>query len=382
MEGGLKQFLAAADEPAAPMDAIIAATSEVANQVKSGAPVTKSDVGQIIRLFPAVGESFDKVYELFKTAKLAGVDAIEQVQGEVPAGKSRGPRKPPADYSGIPDAEVVKGIADMVPKFKTTLATVKDLGSKLVAQVSTILNDIDAEKSDGAEGVKAMVPLFLEFRDAVSPYYAIRNSMTKRVNQLLTSVGSSKTAPDAAGDAPVGEGLFIISPEWEEFGEYDDSMLERRAMQEATPRPSSRSVGREVTIRIDGYTGDELVAHLKKNGAGDWRVTSSRPIETEFTMVASEPVDRDVFDDALPDRMWTIRDWYEEGRSMNEAKKTKVEAKKKNGKDEIPEGAVGNLPAPSGAPPIGVENKISLPPMMQVERLVRSLKDQIIEGLK
>jgi hypothetical protein len=375
MEGGLKQFLAAADEPAAPMDAIIAATSEVANQVKSGAPVTKSDVGQIIRLFPAVGESFDKVYELFKTAKLAGVDAIEQVQGEVPAGKSRGPRKPSADYSGIPDADIVKGMADLVSKFRPTLATVKDLGSKLVAQVSTILNDIDAEKSDGAEGVKAMVPLFLEFRDAVSPYYAIRNSLQKRVNQLLTSVGSSKTAPDAAGDAPVGEGLFIISPEWEEFGEYDDSMLERRAVKEA----ADLGMGSEATIRVDNYTGDELVALLKKGGAGDWRVTSTRPIENEYDLTSSQRVKRDDVEAAFPDHVnWSMRNFLREGAPMQEAKK----AAKKTKTEEIPVGAAGNLPEPSCAPPIGVGKKSALPPMMQVERLVRSLKAQIIEGLK
>lgn len=362
MEGGLKQFLAAADEPAAPMDAIIAATSEIANQVKSGAQVTKGDVGQIIRLFPAVGASFDKVYELFKTAKLAGVDAIEQVQGEVPAGKPRGPRKPPADYSGIPDADVVKGIADMVPKFKTTLATVKDLGSKLVEQVSTILNDIDAEKSDGAEGVKAMVPLFLEFRDAVSPYYAIRNSMTKRVNQLLTSVGHSKTAPDAAGGATVGEELFTIPPEWEEFGDYDDGMLEDRRVRDAE--------GRLVSVRCRCGSSVDLT----DLGGND---TSCSKCGADYNSSGQELdlAHHDERDDGDPD----YEALKKRDKAMMEAKKA---AAKKDKTEEIPVGAAGNLPEPSCAPPIGVEKKSALPPMMQVERLVRSLKAQIIEGLK
>ena len=440
MEGGLRQFLASADEPVAPMDAVIGATAKIADQVQAGAPVTSGEIGQIMSLVPAVSTSFAKIYELFKTAKESGAAAIEQVLGKVPAGKPRGPKKPPTDYSGIPDADIAKGIAELAPKFKTALAMVKDLGGKLADQTSAVLNNIDAGKTDGAEGVKSIVPLFLELRDSFGSYYSILNSMARRVNQLLNNVGHSKAKDAAApGAEPVAEAMIVIPWGDEEFDGYDDGMLESGGGDVCHECGSAIRPGEGVphTQKVRGNTmtltscpscaqARKALRRRPSKAAAEPEGPEDRPDYSLPDYEESMPTDGKVRD--AEGRLVSVRcrcgsdvdltdlggkdtscskcgrDYNSSGQELDLANyderedgdpdyealkkrnKAMMEAKKAAAKkaktEEIPVGAAGNLPAPSGAPPIGVETKISIPPMMQVERLVRSLKNQIIEGLK
>lgn len=288
LEASLKPFLASVGEPSGPIDAVIDATSKISKQTADGAPVRAGEVAQVMNLVPKVSTAFDKVYDLFKIAREAGYEVAKLV-GAPTKGASR-PKKAPTDYSGIPDTDIMTGIAGLAPKFKDVMANVEALGKNVSDQVRRALDNMDAGKSDGVEDAKALVPTFVQFRDSVSGYYSILNSMARRVNQLLTNIGHSKLDQPQQGAEPVAEALIVI-PWGDEFGEY-------------------------------------------------------------------------------------------EGDAMMEAKKTKTEAKKKVTKEELPEGAAGNLPEPSSAPPIGVERKSPMPPMMHVERLVRDLKTQILEGLK
>lgn len=358
LEGNLKTFLDAADQPAAPMDAVIDASSKIADQIKAGAQVTSGEVGQVMSLMPAVSASFDNVYKLIKSANAAGYEVAKQV-GANTTGAPR-TKKPPTDYSGIPDADIMKGVADLAPKFKAVLANVKDLGKQVADQASGALNDIDKQKSDGVEATKALVPTWVKFRDSTSGYYSILNSMARRVNQLLTNIGHSKT--DAPKGEPVTETMIVI-PWGDEFGDYDDGMLE---VNDARVRDAE---GKVVSTRCKcGAKVD-----LTDLGGHDTECPKCGQPYNSFGQALKR--DHDEREDGDMD----YESLKKRGKAMIEARKA---AAKKAKTEEIPVGAAGNLPKPSSAPPIGVETKISLPPMMQVERLVRSLKNQIIEGLK
>lgn len=206
----------------------------------------------------------------------------------------------------------------------------------------------DVQGHSNTDLLKAIADMSKNFQPAFRNVQETGAKLLGMVRSALDAIDSKKT--DGAAEAQAIIPAFLAFRDSTSSGYY--SIL--------------GGVAKRVNQIRQRFTREKPV--MQKTGAPEAPAApmTEDMIEIPWEGEIDEDGDFDIAADVVPD-------------VMAEAKKDKDKKKKD---DEIPVGAAGNLPEPSSAPPIGVEKKAAMPPMMQVERLVRSLKAQIIEGLK
>lgn len=442
LEGKLKKFIAAADDPLSPMEDLTYKIADLVDAYEGGEIVRRGDVASLSSTADAINRSFAKTYSAFAGVREEAYGLAKLIGAST---TTSSPRPAPPELKGFSNTEIMADIEKTAHDFKDGYRDLQEAGARVSRLIKAAL---DAGSSAGADldaQSQAIVKAFVEFRDSVAAkYYAMLGSVGRRVNELVTRFARKSVIQKEPESKPAQTEDLIKIP-WDDDAELGESSAESMTEGwDAVVGKLSQMSGEDAPHRahdavefvsqvlrggIPQYVAGGLGKHF--NSAANYLQLSGGAASDLAGLMSKLSPDPSTASDVKDSESWAaLKAWLSDANNLDAVstavlgklggkavaeEKDKEDDKEKKAEKAEPEKKAEKKPeakddketkakkkedetggegeedemgveiaapiAPNPAPPQGVSTVTPAPGLMKVERLVRKLKSQVMENL-